>query len=56
MPELVGVFPDANNQWELSEDIDPDPLKTSFFLAMQQCEGVLLVLDKEATPFKRSWC
>ena len=38
------------------QDIDPDPKKTSFFLAMQQCVGVVLVLDEEATATRRSWC
>ena len=38
------------------QDIDPDPKKTSFYLAMQQCEGVLLVLDEEATATTRIWC
>ena len=23
---------------------------------MQLCEGVLVILDKEATPFQRIWC
>ena len=46
----------SNNQHELAQDIDPDPRRTSFYLAMQQCEGVLLVLDDEATPFTRVWC
>ena len=47
----------ANNQWELATEIDPDPLKTPFFLAMRtkQCVGVVLVLDKDATPFRRIW-
>eukprot|EP00658_Telonema_sp_P-2_P073131 TRINITY_DN62185_c0_g1_i1.p1 TRINITY_DN62185_c0_g1~~TRINITY_DN62185_c0_g1_i1.p1 ORF type:complete len:288 (+),score=35.60 TRINITY_DN62185_c0_g1_i1:104-967(+) len=46
----------ANNQHKISQEIDPDPLKTSFFLAMQLCEGVLLVLDSLGTPFTRAWC
>merc|ERR1712086_576798 len=33
-----------------------DPKKTSFYLAMQMCSFVLLVLDKDATPFSRIWC
>ena len=33
-----------------------DPKQTPFFKAMQLCEGVLVILDKEATPFKRIWC
>ena len=39
-----------------AQDIDPDPKKTSFFLAMQQCMGVVLVLDEVATATTRSWC
>lgn len=48
----------ANNQHSLDEDIniDPDPRKTSFYRAMQQCEGVLLCLDAIAKPFSRIWC
>ena len=45
----------SNNQHELASDIDPDPKKTSFYLAMLQSEGVLLLLDDEATPFTRIW-
>ena len=33
-----------------------DPKQTPFFKAMQLCEGVLVILDKEATPFQRIWC
>ena len=46
---------DANNQWELAKDIDPDPLKSSFFLAMKQCRGMLIVLDNNATAYTRIW-
>ena len=45
----------SNNQHELSLDISDDPKKTSFYLAMQMCSFVLLVLDKDATPFSRIW-
>lgn len=48
----------ANNQHFIDADIniDPDPRKTSFYRAMQQCEGVLLCLDSMAKPFTRIWC
>jgi hypothetical protein len=48
----------ANNQHDINADIniDPDPRKTSFYKAMQQCEGVLLCLDSFANPFTRIWC
>ena len=45
----------SNNQHELSLDISDDPKKTSFYLAMEMCSFVLLVLDKSATPFSRIW-
>ena len=46
----------ANNQHNLASDIPADPKASAFFKAMQLCEGVLVVLDKRATPFKRIWC
>ena len=46
----------ANNQHELGSDIATDPRQTSFYKAMQLSEGVLVVLDKDATPFTRIWC
>merc|ERR1740117_270677 len=46
----------SNNQHELSLDISDAPKKTSFYLAMEMCSFVLLVLDKDATPFSRIWC
>ena len=44
-------------QWNLADDLATDPLQSSFFLAMNQaqCTGVLLVLDRYATPFTRIW-
>ena len=33
-----------------------NPRQTSFYQAMRNCEGVLLVLDQDAIPFKRIWC
>ncbi|CAE7757922.1 unnamed protein product [Symbiodinium necroappetens] len=46
----------ANNQHDLEEAISANPRKTSFYQAMQLCQGVLLVLDSMATPFSRVWC
>ncbi|CAE7516786.1 unnamed protein product [Symbiodinium necroappetens] len=46
----------ANNQHELELAMSPNPRKTSFYKAMQLCQGVLLVLDAKATPFRRIWC
>jgi len=46
----------ANNQHCLGAEIQVDPRETSFFKAMSACDGVLLVLDREATPFTRVWC
>ena len=33
-----------------------DPKDTSFFKAILLSVGILLVLDKDATPFSRIWC
>ena len=33
----------ANNQHKLCEEISADPQETSFFMAMQLCDGVLVV-------------
>ena len=46
----------ANNQHNVEEDISKNPRKSSFYKAMQLCQGVLLVLDSQATPFRRIWC
>ncbi|CAE7510574.1 Igfals [Symbiodinium sp. CCMP2592] len=46
----------ANNQHALGDAIPTDPRKSSFYLAMMLCRGVLLVLDAAATPFQRIWC
>eukprot|EP00435_Cladocopium_sp_Y103_P001731 s8678_g1.t1 len=45
----------ANNQHQLQNDICNNPRKTSFYRAIQLCAGVLLVLDQNATPFKRTF-
>lgn len=46
----------ANSQHDLSEAITTDPSQTSFAKAMKLAEGVLLILDSNATPFTRIWC
>ena len=46
----------ANNQHDPSAEIGDSPSKSPFFKAMQLSEGVLLILDQHATPFKRMWC
>ena len=30
--------------------------QTSFYLALKESQGLLLLLDEEATPFRRIWC
>ena len=37
-------------------EIPADPKETSFYKAMQLCDGVVVVLDGKATPFTRVWC
>ena len=54
--ECLCVCVCADNQHELGVDITVDPRESSFFKAMQKCDGVLLLLDAHATPFERSWC
>ena len=46
----------ANNQHDVEEDIANNPRCTSFYRAMQKCQGVILILDKDGTPFERIWC
>eukprot|EP00971_Amphidinium_carterae_P226007 4482609-Amphidinium_carterae.1 len=46
----------ANSQHNLEAELSDDPEKSSFRRAMSLATGVLLVLDKEATPFQRIWC
>ncbi|CAE8598376.1 unnamed protein product, partial [Polarella glacialis] len=43
----------ANRQHELGVDLGSDPMQSSFLKAMEVSEGVLLILDPEATPFQR---
>ena len=47
----------ANRQHSLDTEINfVDLTETSFYRAMQKADGVLLILDQEATPFARMWC
>ena len=46
----------ANNQHDLSELDVKDPRDTPFFKAMQLCDGVLVILDKDGIVFTRIWC
>lgn len=46
----------ANNQHHLEADVGEHPRRSSFYRAMQRCEGVVLLLDDQATPFLRIWC
>eukprot|EP00930_Biecheleria_cincta_P031843 TRINITY_DN22091_c0_g1_i1.p1 TRINITY_DN22091_c0_g1~~TRINITY_DN22091_c0_g1_i1.p1 ORF type:complete len:1181 (+),score=181.17 TRINITY_DN22091_c0_g1_i1:54-3596(+) len=57
----------ANRQHDLGEALTDDPLESSFYLAMKESVGLLLLLDEEktdsfgavtgpATPLTRIWC
>lgn len=46
----------ANRQHDLGADISDDPQQSSFRRAMKVAQGLLLVLDPNATPFVRIWC
>lgn len=46
----------ANRQHDLTVDITSDPECSSFRRAMRVSKGLLLVLDSQATPFRRIWC
>eukprot|EP00931_Biecheleriopsis_adriatica_P101262 TRINITY_DN7643_c0_g1_i1.p1 TRINITY_DN7643_c0_g1~~TRINITY_DN7643_c0_g1_i1.p1 ORF type:complete len:691 (-),score=128.07 TRINITY_DN7643_c0_g1_i1:187-2259(-) len=46
----------ANNQWELSAEIQQDPSRTSFRKAMALSVGTVSVVDAEAETFRRIWC
>eukprot|EP00658_Telonema_sp_P-2_P040676 TRINITY_DN29086_c0_g1_i2.p1 TRINITY_DN29086_c0_g1~~TRINITY_DN29086_c0_g1_i2.p1 ORF type:complete len:343 (+),score=85.99 TRINITY_DN29086_c0_g1_i2:185-1213(+) len=54
--ECYWVCAYANNQNELEMDIGVDPKQSCFYLAMTQSTRMLLILDKDATPFVRIWC
>ena len=46
----------ANNQHNLADEIPENPRKSAFYFALQECRGIILVLDEDATPFRRAWC
>ena len=46
----------ANNQHNLADEIPENPRKSAFYFALQECLGIILVLDEDATPFSRAWC
>lgn len=46
----------CNNQHALTKDITMDPSRSSFGRALKETRGVVMVLDRNATPFKRTWC
>lgn len=46
----------ANRQHSLEAELSSDPKESSFFKALQLVEGMLIILDTNATPFTRLWC
>lgn len=46
----------ANCQHQLGTELGRDPMQSSFLKAMEVSDGVLLILDPNATPFNRIWC
>lgn len=46
----------AIRQHEINTDVTDDPEDSAFRRAMNVAGGLLLVLDKDATPFDRIWC
>ena len=46
----------ANRQHSLEAELSSDPKSSSFFKALQLVEGMLIILDTNATPFTRLWC
>lgn len=46
----------ANRQHRLSDDIGVGLEHTSFYKAISSSAGVLVILDNNATPFRRIWC
>ena len=46
----------ANRQHELELEIGRDITESSFYKALHVAEGLLLILDENATPFSRIWC
>ena len=46
----------ANRQHELELEIGRDITESSFYKALHVADGLLLILDQDATPFSRIWC
>ena len=46
----------ANNQHCVGDEIPENPRKSSFYLALKSCDGIILVLDTNASAFGRIWC
>ncbi|CAE7691253.1 Scn8a [Symbiodinium sp. CCMP2592] len=46
----------ANRQHELDQEISANIVQTSFYAALREAKGLLLILDPKATPFSRIWC
>ncbi|CAE7691220.1 CACNA1F [Symbiodinium sp. CCMP2592] len=46
----------ANRQHELDQEISVNVVETSFYTALREAKGLLLILDNQATPFSRIWC
>ncbi|CAE8609243.1 unnamed protein product [Polarella glacialis] len=56
IPYWICTF--ANNQHDLSELNQLDLRQTPFVRAIMSptCQGTVMIMDKTATPFRRSWC
>ena len=52
---LASVCAYANNQWDLGGDVTNDPANSSFWRALDQAEGMISVIDKNAICFTRVW-
>jgi len=46
----------AMNQHDISSDMPADPKESAVFKGMKNSEGMVVVLDEQATPFTRAWC
>ncbi|CAE8649327.1 unnamed protein product, partial [Polarella glacialis] len=46
----------CNNQHSLAGEVTRNPRETSFGRAMDNTRGMLMIIDWEATPFRRMWC
>lgn len=46
----------ANNQWDVSSDLDTTLATSPFFRALQKAQSTLLLLDRQGIVTKRAWC